>query len=99
MKHDTMKHHFGDNLSREQDYWSISTNRQRWAFRYNDLETAPADTEIITVTKHDLNWERVYDLAALKELTLHEPSKEQVQAIENLTDCAPYASPMPVPKH
>jgi len=29
-----MKHHFGDLLNRDKDYWTIAPNRERWAYRF-----------------------------------------------------------------
>ncbi len=80
-----MKHHFGDFLDRSLGHWSICPNRDRWAFHVDDVKDVPSDQSTLTITKNDRNWERIFDLPKLEELTLHEPSKEQVRSIEQLT--------------
>lgn len=83
-----MKHHFGDFLDRKGDYWTTIPNRERFAF-IADFEIADKDkVKILTISKtQDKNhWEQIFDCLNLEELTLHEPSKEQVQAIRKLTN-------------
>lgn len=82
-----MKHHFGDFLDRTGDYWTTIPNRDRYAF-IADFEIAnKAEVKILTISKHQdkEHWEQVFDCPNLEELTLHDPSKEQVQAIRKLT--------------
>lgn len=76
-----MRHHFGDLLDRTGDYWSISPNKERWAYHFEDLSDAPAGITRLTITKGDRNWRRVETFQNLKELTLHEPNQEQLAAI------------------
>ena len=81
-----MKHHFGDFLDRTGDYWTIIPNRERFAF-VADFEIANKDdVKILTISKNQKqeHWEQVFDCLNLEELTLHDPSKEQVQAIRKL---------------
>jgi Leucine-rich repeat (LRR) protein len=40
--------------------------------------------KILTISKHRDNWEQVFDCLNLEELTLHDPSQEQVEAIRKL---------------
>ncbi len=83
-----MKHHFGDFLDRTGDYWTTIANRERFAF-IADFEIAKKDeVKILTISKNQekINWEQIFDCPNLEELTLHEPSKEQVQAIRKLTN-------------
>lgn len=83
-----MKHHFGDFLDRTGDYWTTIPNRERFAF-IADFEIANKDeVKILTISKNQekVNWEQVFDCPNLEELTLHNPSKEQVQAICKLTN-------------
>lgn len=83
-----MKHHFGDDLDRTDEHWSIVPNRERWQYQFADLEDVPSDTSILTVGKNDANWGRFLELKQLRELTLHEPSKLQLEALKeakNLT--------------
>lgn len=83
-----MKHHFGDFLDRTGDYWTTIPNRDRFAF-IADFEIANKDeVKILTISKtQDKNhWEQIFDCPNLEELTLHNPSKEQVQAIRKLTN-------------
>ena len=83
-----MKHHFGDFLDRTGDYWTTIPNRERFAF-IADFEIANKDEVIIlTISKHQDKeyWEQVFECPNLEELTLNDPSKEQVQAIRKLTN-------------
>lgn len=81
-----MKHHFGDFLDRTGDYWTIIPNRERFAF-IADFEIANKDeVKTLTISKHQKkeHWEQVFECSNLEELTLHDPGKEQVQAIRKL---------------
>ncbi|MCB2085043.1 MAG: leucine-rich repeat domain-containing protein [Sphingomonadaceae bacterium] len=81
-----MKHHFGDFLDREGDYWHLIPNAKRWAYHHGDLTEAPANTDILTLTRNDKNWRYVTRLEHLRELTLHEPSREQLECVDELTN-------------
>jgi hypothetical protein len=76
-----VRHHFGDFLDREGSYWTIVPNRERYAHRIDDVPEASADVTILTISKDDPNWQRVLAFPHLVELTLHEPSAEQLAAI------------------
>jgi hypothetical protein len=79
-----MKHHFGDFLDRTDGYWTIIPNRKRYAYA---ADTDIADKEavkILTISKDHANWKQVFDCPNIEELTLHEPSKEQVEKIQQL---------------
>src|SRR4051794_18515800 len=79
-----MKHHFGDLLDRTGDYWTIVPNRERYAYAADvDIDDKEA-VKILTISKSHENWKQVFDCPNLEELTLHDPSKEQVQAIRKL---------------
>lgn len=83
-----MKHHFGDFLDRTGDYWTTIPNRERFAF-IADFEISNKDeVKILTISKSQdkVHWEQIFDCPNLEELTLHDPSKEQVQAIRRLTN-------------
>src|SRR6478735_8974127 len=83
-----MKHHFGDFLDRTGDYWTTIPNTERFAF-IADFEIANKDNvKILTISKHldKEHWTQVFDCINLEELTLHDPSKEQVEAIRRLTN-------------
>ena len=83
-----MKHHFGDFLDRTGNYWTIIPNRERFAY-IADFEIANKDdVKILTISKNQKqeHWEQVFDCLNLEELTLHDPSREQVQAIRKLTN-------------
>lgn len=82
-----MKHHFGDFLDRTGDYWTTIPNRDRFAF-IADFEIAnKSEVKILTISKTQdkVYWEQIFDCPNVEELTLHDPSKEQVQAIRKLT--------------
>ena len=81
-----MKHHFGDFLDRTDDYWTTIPNRERFAF-IADFEIANKDeVKILTISKTQdkIHWQQIFDCPNLEELTLHDPSKEQVEAISKL---------------
>ena len=79
-----MKHHFGDSLDRTGDYWTIIPNRERYAYAGDDVILDKSEIKIITINKNQVNWQQIFDCHNLEEMTLHDPSKEQVQAIRKL---------------
>jgi len=79
-----MKHHFADFLDREGDYWTIIPNRERYAFSADKEIKAKDSVKIMTLTKDDRCWKQVFDFPNLEELTLHMPSKEQVESLHKL---------------
>ena len=82
-----MKHHFGDFLDRTDDYWTTIPNRERFAFIADFEIQNKNEVKILTISKtqNKEHWEQIFDCPNLEELTLHDPSKEQVQAIRILT--------------
>jgi hypothetical protein len=80
-----MKHHFGDLLDRDGDYWTVVPNRERYAYTIGDVPAESKEITIVTIGSDDENWERVFTLPNLEELTLHEPTKVQLQSISKLT--------------
>jgi hypothetical protein len=63
-------------------------NRERFGF-IADFEIANKnEVKILTISKtqEKYHWEQIFDCPNLEELTLNDPSKEQVQAIRKLTD-------------
>jgi hypothetical protein len=80
-----MKHHFGDLLDRTSNYWTIVPNRDRYKYSIEGAHAGNPDVTIITITGKDLNWEQVKTFPNLEELTLHEQSKEQLDAICQLS--------------
>lgn len=79
-----MKHHFADFLDREGDYWSIAPNIERYAFTLDERVTDIENAKIITIGKEHKHWKQVFELPNLEELTLHDPSKEQLNEISKL---------------
>ena len=82
-----MKHHFGDFLDRTNDYWTTVPNRERFAFIADFEITNKDEVKILTISKtqKNIHWEQIFECPNLEEITLHDPSKEQVQAIRELT--------------
>lgn len=80
-----MKHHLGDFLDREGDYWTIIPNRDRYSYGIGDVPEGSKDITVITIGRDDENWERVFTFPNLEELTLHEPSKKQIDEFSKLT--------------
>jgi hypothetical protein len=76
-----MRHHFGDFLDRDQGYWTLVPNRERYAYRIRDVPAGSPEVTIVTIGKDDRNWSRALTLPNLEELTLHEPTKEQLHAV------------------
>ncbi|MFA6087796.1 hypothetical protein [Mucilaginibacter sp.] len=79
-----MKHHFGDFLDRTDSYWTIVPNRERYAYAADIDITDKEAVKILTIYKGHVNWEQVFDCPNIEELTLHDPSKEQVEKIQQL---------------
>lgn len=79
-----MRHHFGDFLDRDGNHWTIVPNRERYAHRIDDVPEGSPDITILTIGKEDKNWSRVLALANLIELTMHEPTTEQLVAIGSI---------------
>ncbi len=80
-----MKHHFGDLLDREGDYWSVVPNRERYAFYINEVPPGSQEITITTIGKVDDDWERIFTFPNIEEVTLHDPNKEQLSRISELT--------------
>lgn len=83
-----MKHHFADLLDRSGDYWTTIPNRERFAYFADSNIPNKEEVKILTISRtHDrADWEQVFECPNLEELTLHEPGKEQIQAIRRLTN-------------
>lgn len=79
-----MRHHFGDMLDRDGGYWTTIPNRDRYAYRIGDVPSGSKEVTIVTIGKEDDNWSRALTLPNLEELTLHEPTQEQLGAIGEL---------------
>lgn len=80
-----MKHHFGDLLDRDGDYWSVVPNRQRYAHRIDSVPAGDEQVTIATIGSDDSLWRNVFTFPSLEELTLHSPNHEQLQAIAELS--------------
>lgn len=80
-----MKHHFGDLLDRDGDYWTIVPNRERYAYPLGDTPVGCPDIRVVTVGADDSSWRNIFSFPHLEELTLHEPTSEQLLAIADLT--------------
>ena len=79
-----MRHHFGDFLGRDGKHWTILPNRERYAYRIGDVPAGSKEVTIVTIGKDDDHWSRVATLPNLEELTLHEPTSEQLQVAGEL---------------
>ena len=79
-----MRHHFGDLLDRDGGYWTTIPNRDRYAYRIGDVPSGSKEVTIVTIGKDDEHWSRVLTLPNLEELTLHEPTPDQLGAIGEL---------------
>jgi hypothetical protein len=80
-----MRHHFGDSLDRDGGYWTTIPNRQRYGYRIGDVPAGSQEITIVTIGKEDEHWARALTLPNLVELTLHEPTAEQLAAIGQMS--------------
>lgn len=79
-----MKHHFGDMLDRDGDYWTVVPNRERYAYFVGNVASGSKEITIATISKDDEEWERIFSFPNLVEVTLHEPSKEQIESVSKI---------------
>jgi hypothetical protein len=79
-----MKHHYGDFLYREGDYWHMLPNRERFAYNIEEVPTGDQQILVTTINKDDAHWNKIFTFPNLEEVTLHEPSKEQIEKIAQL---------------
>lgn len=81
-----MKHHFGDLLDRDGDYWTVIPNRERYVYSIGDIPPGSKEITIVTIGKDEDNWKRIFTFPNVVEVTLHEPSKEQLEKLSQLTN-------------
>ncbi|MBK9328531.1 MAG: leucine-rich repeat domain-containing protein [Sphingobacteriales bacterium] len=79
-----MKHHFADLLDRTVDYWTIIPNIERYSFSADKDIKNKNDVKVLTISKQDKHWNQVFDCPSIEEITLNDPSKEQVEEIQKL---------------
>ena len=79
-----MKHHFADVLYRELGHWKMTPNHARHVYSITHLQAISDQITIVTIGKNDANWQIIPDLPKLEELTLHNPSKEQLATLGDL---------------
>ncbi len=80
-----MKHHFTDLLDRDGEYWTIVPNIERYTYSLNENIVNKNEVRIITISRENENWRQIFHLPNLEELTLHQPSKEQLETVGELT--------------
>jgi hypothetical protein len=78
-----MKHHFADLLDRSGDYWTVVPNMERYAYSAGAELPDKSLVKILTLSKHDEHWQQAFDCPNLEELTLNDPSKEQLAAMHH----------------
>ncbi|WDF46533.1 leucine-rich repeat domain-containing protein [Chryseobacterium sp. KACC 21268] len=81
-----MRHHFADFLDKENDYWTIVPNVERYSYSLDTIIDDNSNVKIATLNKNDRNWKQVFDFPNIEEITLDEPNKEQVESLNNLTN-------------
>lgn len=79
-----MLHHFADLLDRDGGYWTIVPNAERHTYGIGDVPPGSDEITIATIGKNEPNWQTVLALPNLEELTLHEPTAEQIAAVATL---------------
>lgn len=80
-----MKHHFSDFLDREGQYWTMVPNADRFIYTIDKISEDKESIKTITTGKGDMQWQQIFEFPDLEELTLHEPSKEQLKSITELS--------------
>ena len=80
-----MKHHFGDLLDRNGDYWSVVPNRERYTYQIGNIPAGSPEIRVATIGADDAFWRNVFSFPHLEELTLHGPTSEQLLAIADLS--------------
>lgn len=80
-----MKHHFGDLLDREGDYWTIIPNRERFVDLIERLQPGDEQVKVVTVEGNSPAWHHIKSFANLEELTLHSPTEVQLTGLAELT--------------
>ena len=62
-----MKHHFADLLDREDNYWTIVPNIDRYSYSVDELIDDKKNAKVVTINKNDNNWKQIFDLPNLQE--------------------------------
>ncbi|MCM8529919.1 MAG: hypothetical protein NE330_02060, partial [Lentisphaeraceae bacterium] len=81
-----MKHHYADLLDRENNYWNLVPNKERYSYQIDQILNQGYTSKVLTISKQDSNWREVLKFKNLIELTLNEPSKEQIETLSQLTN-------------
>lgn len=76
-----MKHHFGDLLDREGDYWTVVPNRERYCHAPGHRKVDDADVRVVFIEADTPDWQGALALPNLEEVTLHEPTAAQFEAV------------------
>jgi hypothetical protein len=76
-----MKHHFGDYPERSLGHWQMLPNRDRYRHGMPEDVTGLDAAVALSLTRHHANWREALTLPRLAEVTLHEPSTEQIAAL------------------
>ena len=78
-----MKFHWGDFLNRDFGHWHFVPNVERHKYWLSE-NTDDATVTHITIGKPIGDWQRVFDMPLLEELTLHEPTADQIVGLGRL---------------
>jgi hypothetical protein len=76
-----MRHHFGDFLDRESGHWNMTPNRARYGQDPERFADGDPAVTAATIGKDTADWRRIATFPNLVELTLHEPSATQLEAV------------------
>lgn len=80
-----MKHHFADFLDRNEDYWTIVPNIERYSYSIENISNEKKNVKIVTINKNDKDWKQILNFANIEEITLDSPNREQIETISKLT--------------
>ena len=70
-----MKHHFGDFLDREGDYWTVVPNRERYAYRIDSVPAGDEQVAVATIGSDDSMWRNVFSFPNLEGTDASQPKR------------------------
>ena len=71
-------------LDRSGGHWNFVPNTQRYAYHMPEWTSGQKLISIATISSDDANWELISTFPNLEELTLHNPSQEQLEFVSKL---------------
>ncbi|PWN65986.1 leucine-rich repeat domain-containing protein [Chryseobacterium oncorhynchi] len=72
-------------LGKMDDYWEMISTHHTPSYSVNKETFDNKTVKVLTLSKHHQNWKLIFECPNLEEINLDQPSKEQVQAMDELT--------------